>query len=113
MPLFPPNVKGWPGGLAWINSSTLLGRANFVRQLVQDNNTLFGGVTLEAYIDKLGWKTADQVVDNLSELLLAVPLPKDVRSQLVAQIEGGNESRLTKLKKTVHTLGSLPEFQMA
>ena len=113
MPLFPPNVKGWPGGMAWINSSTLLGRANFVRQLVQDNDTLFGGVTLEAYIDKLGWKTADQVVDNLSELLLAVPLPKDVRSQLVAQIEGGNEGRLTKLKKTVHTLGSLPEFQMA
>jgi uncharacterized protein (DUF1800 family) len=113
MPLFPPNVKGWPGGLAWINSSTLLGRANFVRQLVQDGNTLFGGVTLEAYIDKLGWKTADQVVDGLSELLLAVPLPKDVRSQLVAQIEGGNEIRLNKLKKTVHTLGSLPEFQMA
>ena len=113
MPLFPPNVKGWPGGMAWINSSTLLGRANFVRQLVQDNDTLFGGVTLEAYIDKLGWKTADQVVDNLSELLLAVPLPKDVRSQLVAQIERGNEGRLTKLKKTIHTLGSLPEFQMA
>jgi uncharacterized protein (DUF1800 family) len=113
MPLFPPNVKGWPGGLAWINSSTLLGRANFVRQLVQDNNTLFGGVTLQAYIDKLGWKTAEQAVDGLSELLLAVPLPKDVRSQLVAQIEGGREGRLTKLKNTIHTLGSLPEFQMA
>ena len=113
MPLFPPNVKGWPGGLAWINSSTLLGRANFVRQLVQDNNTLFGGVTLEAYIDKLGWKSADQTVEGLSELLLAVPLPKDVRSQLVAQIEGGKESRLIKLKNTIHTLGSLPEFQMA
>lgn len=113
MPLFPPNVKGWPGGLAWINSSTLLGRANFVRQLVQDSNTLFGGVTLEAYIDKLGWKTADQVVDGLSELLLALPLPKDVRSQLVSQIDGGSEGRLTKLKKTIHTLGSLPEFQMA
>jgi uncharacterized protein (DUF1800 family) len=113
MPLFPPNVKGWPGGLAWINSSTLLGRANFVRQLVQDNNTLFGSVTLEAYIDKLGWKTADQTVDGLSELLLAVPLPKDVRAQLVAQIEGGREDRLTKLKNTIHTLGSLPEFQMA
>lgn len=113
MPLFPPNVKGWPGGMSWINSSTLLGRANFVRQLVQDNDTLFGGVTLEAYVDKLGWKTADQVVDGLSELLLAVPLPKDVRLQLVAQIDGGREGRLTKLKKTVHTLGSLPEFQMA
>lgn len=113
MPLYPPNVKGWPGGLAWINSSTLLGRANFVRQLVQDNNTLFGGVTLEAYLDQLGWKTAEQVVDGLTELLVAVPLPNEVRAQLVAQIEGGRETRLTKLKKAVHTLGSLPEFQMA
>jgi len=25
-PFAPPNVKGWPGGEAWINSSTLLGR---------------------------------------------------------------------------------------
>src|SRR6185436_6508068 len=113
MPLFPPNVKGWPGGMAWINSSTLLGRANFVRQLVQDNDTLFGGVALDAYVDKLGWKTAEQVADGLSELLLAVPLPKDVRAQLVAQIEGGREGRLTKLKNTIHTLGSLPELQMA
>jgi uncharacterized protein (DUF1800 family) len=113
MPLFPPNVKGWPGGLAWINSSTLLGRANFVRQVVQDNDTLFGGVAIDAYVDKLGWKTPEQVVDGLSELLLAVPLPKDVHSQLVGQIEGGRETRVNKLKKTIHTLGSLPEFQMA
>jgi hypothetical protein len=26
----PPNVKGWPGGDAWINASTLLGRRQFV-----------------------------------------------------------------------------------
>ncbi|RQH07371.1 DUF1800 domain-containing protein [Paraburkholderia dinghuensis] len=29
----PPNVKGWPGGLMWINSSTLLARKQFVGQL--------------------------------------------------------------------------------
>jgi uncharacterized protein (DUF1800 family) len=29
-PLFaPPNVKGWPGGPAWLNTSTVLARANF------------------------------------------------------------------------------------
>ena len=30
---YPPNVKGWPGGVAWINSSTLLARKQFVEQL--------------------------------------------------------------------------------
>ena len=26
----PPNVKGWPGGEAWINTNTLLARKQFV-----------------------------------------------------------------------------------
>ncbi|WP_322043524.1 DUF1800 domain-containing protein [Paraburkholderia sp. J67] len=30
---YPPNVKGWPGGSMWINSSTLLARKQFVEQL--------------------------------------------------------------------------------
>ena len=29
----PPNVKGWPGGVAWINSTTLLRRKQFLEQL--------------------------------------------------------------------------------
>jgi uncharacterized protein (DUF1800 family) len=29
----PPNVAGWPGGLAWINSGTLLARLEFARAL--------------------------------------------------------------------------------
>lgn len=29
----PPNVKGWPGGNAWINSSTLLARKQFLDRL--------------------------------------------------------------------------------
>ena len=30
---YPPNVKGWPGGENWINSSTLLARKQFIEQL--------------------------------------------------------------------------------
>ncbi|HTD89469.1 MAG TPA: DUF1800 domain-containing protein [Burkholderiales bacterium] len=29
----PPNVKGWPGGAAWINSTTLLARKQFLDRL--------------------------------------------------------------------------------
>ncbi len=29
----PPNVKGWPGGEAWINSSTLLARKGFTERI--------------------------------------------------------------------------------
>ncbi|MGI4985836.1 MAG: DUF1800 domain-containing protein, partial [Janthinobacterium lividum] len=35
----PPNVKGWPGGQTWINSSTLLARERFVEQLFRSSGT--------------------------------------------------------------------------
>lgn len=31
----PPNVRGWPGGEAWINSTTLLARKQFVNRLLR------------------------------------------------------------------------------
>ena len=31
----PPNVKGWPGGEAWINTSTLLARKQFLDRLMR------------------------------------------------------------------------------
>ncbi|PCE24259.1 DUF1800 domain-containing protein [Burkholderia ubonensis] len=36
---YPPNVKGWPGGAIWINSSTLLARKQFVEQLFRATET--------------------------------------------------------------------------
>jgi uncharacterized protein (DUF1800 family) len=33
----PPNVKGWPGGETWINSSTLLARKQFVERLFRSD----------------------------------------------------------------------------
>lgn len=32
---YPPNVKGWPGGVSWINSATLLARKQFVEQMMR------------------------------------------------------------------------------
>jgi hypothetical protein len=33
----PPNVKGWPGGDTWINSSTLLARKTFLDALARQS----------------------------------------------------------------------------
>ena len=35
----PPNVKGWPGGEAWINASTLLARKQFLDRLFREDGT--------------------------------------------------------------------------
>ena len=36
----PPNVKGWDGGAAWINTNTLLTRHNLALLLVEGQNVL-------------------------------------------------------------------------
>jgi hypothetical protein len=36
----PPNVKGWPGGEAWINSATLLARKQFVERLFRGSDAM-------------------------------------------------------------------------
>ncbi|HYH41353.1 MAG TPA: DUF1800 domain-containing protein [Burkholderiales bacterium] len=35
----PPNVKGWPGGDAWINSTTLLARKQFLERMFREDDT--------------------------------------------------------------------------
>ena len=37
-PFAPPNVKGWPGGEAWINSATLLNRKQVVERLLMNDD---------------------------------------------------------------------------
>jgi uncharacterized protein (DUF1800 family) len=113
LPFFPPNVKGWDGGRTWIDSSALLGRAKLVRTIVENSQTRYGGVSLEEYLDRFGLKTSGNVFDWLSELLLAVKPPDDVRAQLIEQLDGGSRSRPAALKKVLHVLSSLPEFQLA
>ena len=39
-PFAPPNVKGWPGGEAWINASTLLGRKQLVERVLLNDDRM-------------------------------------------------------------------------
>ncbi|APV51204.1 hypothetical protein BWI17_16855 [Betaproteobacteria bacterium GR16-43] len=39
-PMSPPNVKGWPGGEAWINSATLLGRKQLLDRLFRGTDAM-------------------------------------------------------------------------
>ena len=39
----PPNVRGWPGGEAWINSGTLLARRQFLERVARGDHGREGG----------------------------------------------------------------------
>jgi uncharacterized protein (DUF1800 family) len=109
---FPPNVKGWDGGRTWINSSTILGRANMTARMIRDEHTRFGGGKLDEYFTRLGANGPAQVVDLLIKLQLAVPLPPPSRDGLI-DICRKNGDRAGGVADAVHALATLPEFQLS
>ena len=44
----PPNVKGWPGGEAWIDSGSLLGRQQFIDRVFRGADPMATPVTMRA-----------------------------------------------------------------
>jgi uncharacterized protein (DUF1800 family) len=85
---YPPNVKGWDGGRAWINSSTLIGRSNFVVDLLGDNNTRFAGGSLENWIRAQGVDSKEAWMEWLTKSLVAVPIPDIERDTLQKDMAG-------------------------
>jgi len=109
---YPPNVKGWDGGRTWINSSTLLGRANLVGRVMSDSKTRFAKGTLEDLADKYRLNDSRKMVQWFSDLLLAVPLPHAVEEDLVRL--GDHEPEIKRrMQRIVQVLGALPEFQLS
>jgi uncharacterized protein (DUF1800 family) len=108
---FPPNVKGWDGGRAWINSATILGRANLAARLFGDEKMRFGGGTLDEYFARHGADEPKRAVEFASELLLAVPLTIDRRDRLV-DICRNNANRARGIADAIRALAMLPEFQL-
>ncbi|MFM2218135.1 MAG: hypothetical protein RL240_2453 [Planctomycetota bacterium] len=86
----PPNVKGWDAGRAWINSSTLIGRANLLVDLLQDANTRFAGGELNAWVKSQQINTAESLATMLEDSLLAISLSDSERSQWLEQSTQGN-----------------------
>lgn len=107
---FPPSVKGWDGGRTWINSATLLGRSNLIRRLLEDDRTRFNRKPLPEYIDDQGIRSASELLDFFDECLFAVPIPKAARERIEPLVK--NPRSQEQLITAVHTLCTLPEFQL-
>ncbi len=117
----PPNVKGWDGGEAWINTNTLSMRHHLARYLVTGqvggrlgilrrlgesplNNQLEQIVPPEIRAD------SRQVVDRLVACLLQVPPNRDNRAWLIDRAEVVNPPQRAAL--VAHLVMSLPEYQL-
>ena len=80
--LNPPSVEGWHYGLEWINSGSLMKRANFVADMVGEPDK--PGV--RALIDRVreGETSPEAVVDSCLDILGPVEATPKTRAELVA-----------------------------
>ncbi|MEO2009398.1 MAG: DUF1800 family protein, partial [Pirellulaceae bacterium] len=97
---------------AWINSSTLLGRANLVELLLREEKTKFATGSLEEALKQKGARNPDEQVAWLLGQLMAVPVPDGVRKQLIQVLKTSKDSVEERLRITVSAIATLPEFQL-
>ena len=110
---YPPNVKGWDGGKAWINSATLIGRVNLVHRLIRHEKTRFARGNFEGLLDKHNIHTPEEIVDWLLELLVAVPIAREDRSHLICLARDSDDDKNQQIAIVVQAISTLPEFQLA
>jgi uncharacterized protein (DUF1800 family) len=118
-PFNPPNVAGWPGGRAWINTSTLFVRHNLATYLITGQRPN-GRRTNRAQpldpmplIEDLINPDARAVVDHLAGALIATPLVPARRTQLLdfMKQQNGRVDRPT-LIALLCLITAMPEFQL-
>lgn len=106
----PPTVEGWTGGRLWINSATLLARANFAADLALGDR--FGQIA--SPVDtaaKLGWHEPSQALDHYGELLLASDLG-EARPRLERHLRQTSGSLDQRLRTAIHSVLTMPEHQL-
>ncbi len=108
---YPPNVKGWDGGRAWVNSSTLVGRANLIHQVVRHENTRCAGSDLDQYVKIHSDGSPEGLLDWFTKLFFALPLDERRRAQLLVAMSGKTGSQTSR--ELLSLLAALPQFQLA
>lgn len=109
---YPPNVKGWDGGRAWINSSTMLGRANLIGKILDDEVTRFGGESLNDYLAARGVKTAAEAIDFFERSFCLLPLDESTKSKLADTFAVTVADSEQQLRSLLHAYTSLPQYQL-
>jgi uncharacterized protein (DUF1800 family) len=92
-PLNPPSVKGWDGGPAWINTSTMLARFNFANSLIAQTAPAKNGtpavsapnVAPDAIVRRTGMDPS-KVAAAIVSAIVQDDVTSDVRATLVSYL---------------------------
>jgi uncharacterized protein (DUF1800 family) len=91
---YPPNVKGWDGGKAWINSQTVLTRENFANAVAQNPEMLQDAAWVARTVRTMDPKT---IAGALTQTLLQGDVSPAAMAQLVAYLGGAGQAEMGQL----------------
>lgn len=87
----PPNVKGWDGGLSWINTSNLLARYNYAAFLVQGDVSVLSGIALGGPNGGGGMQMQNRIGNLRGKVVelpkLVTPEERNDKDKLLAALE--------------------------
>jgi uncharacterized protein (DUF1800 family) len=110
----PPNVKGWDGDRAWINSRTLLERDRFAAAVAYGGEPFLVRVDWARLVDAAGRDDPVRLVAALARLLLQRPPTDATRARLeqfAASADAGSGE--TRVRRVAHLWTSAPEAQLS
>ncbi|HEY4439130.1 MAG TPA: DUF1800 domain-containing protein [Candidatus Elarobacter sp.] len=116
---YPPNVKGWDGGSAWLNSQTLLTRENFANAVAQNPATMTTATWIAPTL-----KTMDprQIAFQLTDTMLQGDVSSAATAQLVSYLGGAGQVALSQLsyenvdervRSAAYLTMAMPAYQLA
>ena len=108
----PPNVKGWDGGKAWLNSATLITRYNLIWDLVVGSAD---ECPLAELVGRHAGDSAGQELAFLADLFLpgaANPVAVKRIAEFFAD-DTADAGWDTQLRESLHMLLVLPEYHLA
>lgn len=121
----PPSVKGWDGGRDWINPSRLIARWNFAMAVSSARGPAFGShIAPERAAERLGQKSAEDVVDYYLWNLVQTDVSADTRARLLDYMERWDrqprkkfvvtpQTLDSKVRGLIHVIMTLPEYQLS
>jgi uncharacterized protein (DUF1800 family) len=121
---FPPSVKGWDGGQAWLNGHTILARQNLALALTSTEDLRFGRHCDPAKLaDAHSLKSESSTVDFFLRLFLQGDVPAPARQKLLDYAAKSHKSTVPvywtekdtaehRIRSLCHLVMALPEFQL-
>ncbi len=112
LPMFPPNVKGWDGGRKWLNSSTILARANLIEDFATLEAAKLKANSYSQWARKNSAPEAgSEFVRWLCDYLLAHEIPH-ASMQALLDIHDQQAGHEQKIQTVLTAMAVLPEFQL-